>query len=285
LLGAAFCLGGCATLAVLEPKGPIGGGDRLVILVAIALMLLVVIPVFIMHYLFARKYRASNTRATYMPKWSYNVKIDMAMWLVPVAIVTGLAILSWRETHRLTPAKPIEINAESPLSVEVVSLDWKWLFIYPDRQIAVVNQLVFPVKIPVSFKITSDTVLGSFFIPQLGSQIYAMAGRQTRLHLMADEPGVYLGQNQQYSGKGYADMHFEAKAVSREQFEAWVQETKRSPDKLDLARYEDLRKPSAPYPVTFFSSVMPGMFDRIIRKYRPGGAKAAAVNEKQIPSP
>jgi len=279
LCAAAF-LSGCSTMLLFDPKGPIGGAERLAIFIAIGLMLIVVLPVFVMHFWFSRKYRASNTRATYMPKWSYNIKIDLAMWLVPIAIVTGLAILSWRETHHLTPANPIETPADPPLSVEVVSLDWKWLFIYPDHQIAAVNQLVFPVKVPVSFTITSDTVLGSFFIPQLGSQIYAMAGRRTRLHLMADDPGDYLGQNQQYSGKGYADMHFTAKAVSREQFEDWVQKVKRSPDQLDSARYEALRKPSAPYPVTLFSSVMPGLFEHIIDKYRPGAASPAAATGK-----
>ncbi len=174
---------------------------------------------------FPRKYRASNTKATYTPKWSHSAKIDLVIWLVPVAIVTALGILAWNATHRLDPYKPIDSGVK-PVSIEAVSLDWKWLFIYPDHNIAIVNQLVFPAKVPLSFRITSDTVMTSFFIPQLGSQIYAMAGMQTRLHLMADEPGIYAGQNQQFSGRGYADMHFKAIAVSREQFEAWVQKAR-----------------------------------------------------------
>ena len=278
LYAAAF-LTGCSQMLLFDPKGPIGGAERFVIIAAFVLMLIVVLPVFVMVIWFARKYRASNPKATYQPKWSYSTKIDLAMWLVPLAIVIALGILSWRATFSLDPYKPIA-SAEKPINIEVVSLDWKWLFIYPDYDIAVVNQLVFPAKVPLSFRITSATVLTSFFIPQLGSQIYAMAGRQSRLHLMADEPGTYAGHNQQFSGRGYADMHFKAIAVSREQFEAWVQNTRRSPDKLDSARYEELTKPSVGHPVMVFSSVAPGLFDHIIGKYLSTGIKAEAGSVK-----
>jgi cytochrome o ubiquinol oxidase subunit 2 len=266
---AAAFLGGCSSIVLFDPKGPIGDAERFIILTAIALMLIVVIPVFVMSFLFARRYRASNTEATYTPKWSYSKKIDLVIWLVPIAIVTALAILAWSETHHLNPYKPIYPSI-NPTRIEAVSLDWKWLFIYPDHHIATVNQLVFPVKVPLNFRITADTVMTSFFIPQLGSQIYAMAGMQSLLHLMADEPGVYFGQNQQFSGRGFAGMNFKAIAVSREEFEEWVQKTKQSPDTLDLARFEDLEKPSVGYPVTYFSSVKPDLFDSIIRKYIPG---------------
>jgi cytochrome o ubiquinol oxidase subunit 2 len=269
LCAAAF-LGGCSQLLLLEPKGPIGGAERFVIIAAFVLMLIVIVPVFVMVIWFPRRYRASNKKATYRPKWSYSTKIDMAMWLVPLAIVTALGILSWSATYRLDPYKPIA-SEDRPINIEVVSLDWKWLFIYPDYDIAVVNQLVFPAKVPLSFRITSATVLTSFFIPQLGSQIYAMAGRQSLLHLMADEPGTYAGHNQQFSGRGYADMHFKATAVSPEQFEAWVRKIRQSPDKLDVARYEKLAKPSVGHPVTFFSSVTPDLFGRIVHNYQRAG--------------
>jgi cytochrome o ubiquinol oxidase subunit 2 len=268
-LCAAVFFGGCSQMLLLDPKGPIGDAERFVIIAAFVLMLIVVIPVFVMVLWFPRKYRASNPNATYRPKWSYSSKIELAMWLVPLAIVAALGVLSWSATHSLDPYKPLE-SAVKPIRIEVVSLDWKWLFIYPDHDIAVVNQLVFPAGVPLSFRLTSDTVLTSFFIPQLGSQIYAMAGRQSRLHLMADEPGTYAGHNQQFSGRGYADMHFKAIAVSREQFEAWVQNARHSPDKLDPARYEELEKPGVGSPVTHFSSVVPGLFDQIIRKYQTG---------------
>ncbi len=262
-------LSGCSDIILFNPKGPIGSGELFVIVVAIALMMIVVVPVFVMAYWFARKYKASNPRATYMPKWDYSVKIDLAMWLVPVAIVAALAYLSWTRTHHLDPYKPIH-NGEKPLTIEVVSLDWKWLFIYPEQNIAAVNQLVFPAHVPLSFKLTAGTVLTSFFIPQLGSQIYAMPGGQSRLHLLADEEGTFRGHNQQFSGSGYADMHFKAIAASREEFEAWVQQARQSPETLDLPRYEKLAEPGTSHPVTF-SSVQPGLFEHVMRKYHHPG--------------
>jgi cytochrome o ubiquinol oxidase subunit 2 len=262
----AFFLGGCSDILLFNPKGPIGDAERFVIIASIALMLIVVIPVFIMVFLFPRKYRAANIKATYMPKWSHSAKIEWVIWLVPAIIITVLGILIWNTTHRLDPYKPIDTGVK-PISIEAVSLDWKWLFIYPDQNIATVNQLVFPANVPLSFRITSGTVMTSFFIPQLGSQIYAMAGMQTRLHLLADEPGIYTGQNQQFSGRGYADMNFKAISVSPKEYEEWVQKVKQSPDTLDLARYGKLEKPSTGYPVSLFSSVEPDLFDHIIRKF------------------
>jgi len=272
-LSAVTFLGGCSTILLFNPKGPIGESERFVIIAAIALMLIVVIPVFIMAFWFPLKYRASNTASTYMPKWSYSAKIDLVMWAVPIAIVTVLAILAWTRTHALDPYKPIP-SAAKPINIEAVSLDWKWLFIYPDQNIATVNEITFPVKVPVSFKLTSQTVMTSFFIPQLGSQMYAMGGMQTRLHLLADKPGTYAGHNQQISGRGYANMHFQAKAVSPEEFQAWMQKVRQSPEKLDLNRYEKLAKPSnGYYPVTFFSSVEPDLFLYILRKFDPAWGK------------
>ncbi|MGO9120959.1 MAG: ubiquinol oxidase subunit II [Desulfomonilaceae bacterium] len=267
-LAAVTLLGGCSTVLLFDPKGPIGEAERFLIIAAIVLMLIVLIPVFIMAFWFPVKYRASNTESTYMPKWSYSAIIDFFMWAVPIAIVTVLAILAWTETHSLDPYKPIP-SADKPINIEAVSLDWKWLFIYPDQNIATVNQITFPVNVPVSFKLTSDTVMTSFFIPQLGSQIYAMAGMQTRLHLLASKPGTYEGHNQQFSGPGYADMYFDANAVSREEFQAWVQKIRQSPGKLDLDRYEELARPNIGHPVLYFSSVKPDLFDYILRKFDP----------------
>jgi cytochrome o ubiquinol oxidase subunit II len=265
LCAAAF-LAGCRDMLLLEPMGPIGEAERFLIIAAFVLMLIVVVPVFVMVFWFSLRYRASNTKAAYTPKWNYSAKIDLVVWLVPVAIVAALAYFAWTRTFQLDPYKPID-PAVNPIRIEVVSLDWNWLFIYPEHDIAIVNQVVFPAKVPLSFRITSDTVMTSLFIPQLGSQMYAMAGMQTRLHLLADEPGTYAGQNQEFSGHGYADMHFKAIAVSREEFEAWVQKARQSPDKLDLARYEELSKPNVGYPVTYFSSVRPDLFDHIMGKY------------------
>jgi cytochrome o ubiquinol oxidase subunit 2 len=264
-------------MLLLNPKGPIGEAERSVIYIAIALMLIVVIPVFVMTIWFAWKYRASNTNAAYRPNWSYSGKIDFFIWMVPLAIITALAILVWVETHRLNPYTPIS-SSEAPIHIQAVSLDWKWLFIYPDQDIASVNELVFPVHVPLSFRITSDTVMTSFFIPQLGSQIYAMAGMQTRLHLMADEPGVYRGQNQQFSGRGFSRMHFKAKAVSQKDFQNWIDQAKNSKSSLDLARYEKIEKPGIGFPVRYFAPVKSNLFDHIIRKYNPSFASPSSSN-------
>ena len=254
-------------MLLFEPKGPVGDAERFVIIAAVMLMLIVIVPVVAMVFLFPRKYRASNTNATYMPKWDRSAKIEWVIWLVPAIIVTVLGIIVWKATVQLDPYKPIDSEVKS-VNIEAVSLDWKWLFIYPDQNIATVNQLVFPAHVPLSFRLTSDTVMTSFFIPQLGSQIYAMAGMQTRLHLMADEPGTYAGQNQQFSGRGYADMKFKAIAVSGQQFNAWVQKVRQSSEKLSLVRFEELKKPSIDYPVSLFSSVKPGLFDHIMGRFR-----------------
>ncbi len=264
-------IGGCSDVALLDPKGPIGDTERFVIIVAFILMLIVVIPVFIMAFWFPLKYRADKN-AVYTPKWSYSGKIELIMWLVPAAIVTGLGVLTWHTTYQLDPYRPINPDVK-PVNIEAVSLDWKWLFIYPEENIAVVNFLVFPVNVPLSFRITSDTVMTSFFIPRLGSQIYAMAGMQTRLHLLADEPGTYDGHNQQFSGRGYADMNFQAIAVSPEQFQVWLRQTRKAKKVLNLTEYQNLEQPTLGYPLTYFSSVMPDLFNTIMYKYKKSSGK------------
>jgi cytochrome o ubiquinol oxidase subunit 2 len=266
LLGTVLIFTGCDQLLLFNPKGPVGDSERSLIIISFVLMLIVVIPVFIMAFWFSLKYRASNTRATYAPKWDYSAVIDWVIWLVPVLIVTVLAYLAWSSTFSLDPYKSIH-SENKPLRIEVVSMDWNWLFIYPDKDIAVVNELVLPSGVPVNFRLTSATVMTSFFIPQLGSQIYAMAGMQTRLHLLADEPGTYTGQNQEFSGDGYADMHFQVKVTSSEQFEEWVKKVKQSPDKLDLVRYEKLSRPTNGGLNIQFGSVRPGLFEHIMSEY------------------
>jgi len=272
-LGAAIFLSGCSTILLFNPKGPVGESEKFLILAAIGLMAIVVIPVFIMTFWFSRKYRAANTASTYMPKWSYSGRIDLVMWAVPILIVIFLAYLAWTRTHALDPYKPIA-SPHEPITIQAVSLDWKWLFIYPDYNIATVNQLAFPAKVPLSFKLTSATVMTSFFIPQLGSQMYAMGGMQTQLHLLADKPGTYAGHNNQISGLGYANMHFQAHAVSPEEFQSWVEKIRQAPEKLDRNRYEQLTKPNdGYYPVTYFSAVEPDLFLHILRTFNPTWGK------------
>ncbi len=262
-------LAGCSHLPLLDPKGPIGADERFVILTAIALMMIVVVPVAVMTVVFPWRFRASNPRATYRPQWRRSLGIELVVWLVPAMIITLLSILVWTSTHRLDPYKPITVDGVKPIQVQVVSLDWKWLFIYPEEKIATVNQLVFPARAPLSFRLTSDTVMTSFFIPRLGSQIYAMAGMQTRLHLLADEPGVYRGQNQQFSGRGYAAMNFTAEATTPQAFSAWVEQVRQSPDALDAERYARLQTPGEAPAVMHFSSVTPDLFQSILDAYDP----------------
>jgi cytochrome o ubiquinol oxidase subunit 2 len=269
-LSASF-LGGCGQMLLLTPKGPVGLTERFVIVTAFVLMLIVVVPVIVMAFWFPLKYRAANTRAPYMPKWSHSGKIDLVVWLVPAAIVAALGTLAWITTHQLDPYRPIDPEVK-PISIDAVAMDWKWLFIYPEQQIATVNQIVFPANVPLSFRITSDTVMSSFFIPQLGSQIYAMPGNLSRLYLKANVPGVFAGQNQQFSGSGYAGMHFEAIATSPEAFAAWVQKARQSPERLDSARLSALRRPSENSPVQLYSGVDPDLLVRIIQAHMPAMA-------------
>jgi cytochrome o ubiquinol oxidase subunit 2 len=283
-LFAAVFLCGCSSLILLEPKGPIGHAERDIIITAFVLMLIVVIPVVVMVVWFPKKYRESNTGAAYTPKWSYSGKLDLVIWLVPIAIITILGYITWTRTHHLDPFRPIDASVK-PIDIQAVALDWKWLFIYPEHNVAAVNELVFPVDVPVSFRITSDTVMNSFFIPQLGSQIYAMAGMESRLHLMADKPGDYYGQNQQFSGNGYAYMQFHARAVSRGEFEGWLQKTGQSPERLDWARFEELQKPSIAAPVTYFSEVKPGLFDKIVGQFMSMSMKPDAATSSPLPYP
>ena len=255
-------LGGCS-MEVLSPKGDIGVQERNLILIALGLMLLVVVPVIIMTIVFAWKYRASNTSAPYDPKWSHSTKIEIVVWTVPIIIVSILAYFTWKSSHELDPYRPLVSDAK-PINIEVVSLDWKWLFIYPDYDIATVNEIAFPVDTPVNFRITSASVMNTFFIPQLGSMIYSMAGMETKLHLNAFEIGSYFGVSGNYSGGGFSGMRFTAHATSPQDFEAWIQKAKSSNSPLTPDVYAALVKPSQKNPVHLYSSAPVGMFDNIV---------------------
>ena len=264
-------LGGC-NWTLLNPVGQVGIEERNLIITATLLMLLVVVPVIAMTFIFAWKYRASNKDATYAPKWSHSTKIEVVIWTVPILIILALGVLTYKSTHALDPYRPLESDVK-PLTIEVVAMDWKWLFIYPEQGIATVNKIVFPANTPVNFRITSDTVMNSFFIPGLGGQIYAMAGMQTKLHLIANKNAELDGISANYSGAGFTGMKFKAIATSQAEFDAWVSEVKASPKQLDTAEYEALTKPSQNNPVELYSSVKPNLFQTIIDKYegmKPG---------------
>lgn len=251
---------------MLTPDGPIAEAERNLLLSAVGLMLIVVVPVFLLVAIFTWHYRGSNDKATYTPDWSYSARIDAVIWLVPALLIAILGYLVWHYTHKLDPYRRIASNIP-PLEVEVVAQDWKWLFLYPEQNIAVVNELVFPSGRPLSLRITSDTVINSFMIPTLGGQIYAMAGMQTRLNLLANGPGHFMGRNVQFSGEGFPDQHFAAIATTPQEFDTWVIKVKQSKDRLDNDTYRALAKPSSKHPVTYYSAVEPDLFDRIIAKY------------------
>jgi cytochrome o ubiquinol oxidase subunit 2 len=259
---------GCK-LDVLDPMGSVGLAEKSLIETATWAMLIVVVPVIALTLLFAWRYRASNRSAEYRPEWSHSTLIEIVIWAIPSLIILFLAALTWTSTHKLDPYRPLESNVK-PINVEVVALDWKWLFIYPDLGIASVNQLALPVNTPVDFRITSDSVMNSFFIPQLGSQVYAMAGMQTRLHLIANTAGDYAGESSNFSGRGFSDMKFRTLATSPAAFAAWVAKVRASSNNLDMTAYYAVAQPSERVPVRYFSSVDPRLFRNVVAKYNNG---------------
>lgn len=259
-------LAGCEG-GVLDPKGQVGIDEKQLIIIATLLMLIVVVPVIFMTLYFAWKYRDGRDHEIYAPKWAHSKTIEFVVWLVPIVIVVILGVIAWGSTHRLDPYKPLEHEAK-PITIEVVSLNWKWLFIYPEQGIASVNELAFPVNVPVNFKISSDTAMNSFFIPQLGSQIYSMAGMTTKLHLIANEPGTYKGISANYSGAGFTGMKFNAIATSTQaDFDAWVAKVKNQGQRLDGQSYHALAEESSNDPVAYYGSVSSGLFDQIVMQY------------------
>lgn len=264
-LGSVSLLTGCH-LALFDPKGDIGVQERHLIVLSLAIMLAVVIPVIALTFFFFWRYRASNTKATYAPEWAHSTRIEVVVWTIPCVIVAFLAVLIWRTTHSLDPYRALPSNVPS-VRVQVVALNWKWLFIYPDYGIATVNELAIPAKTPIDFELTADSIMNSFFIPRLGSQVYAMAGMQTQLHLIADEPGVYLGQSSAFSGSGFSDMHFQTKAMTDAEFKQWIAQAKASPLKLSRNAYRSLAEPSHGYDPTIYAAVDPDLFKTVLNQY------------------
>src|SRR5260370_306420 len=257
LIGAAT-LGGC-TEGVLDPKGPIAAADRQILLNSLGIMLAIVIPVIVATLGVAFWFRASNRRARYRPNFAYSGRLEMLVWSIPAMTVFLVGGVAWVGSHEVSPRKPI-VSTVKPLRVQVASLDWKWLFIYPDQGVASVNRLILPVGTPVSLELTSSGVMNSFFVPQLGSQIYTMAGMITRLHLQADHPGIYRGFSAQFSGEGFSDMRFNADAVPDEKFAQWLNTARGAGPELDAKTYADLPKPSASVAPFTYRAVAPGLF-------------------------
>jgi cytochrome o ubiquinol oxidase subunit II len=255
-----------ASIAVLEPKGPVAEQQRSLMITATLLSLLVVVPVFALTFGIAWRYRASNTKARYMPEWDHNKLAEAVWWGVPLLLITVLSVIIYTSSHGLDPYRPL-VSSVKPLRVQVVALPWKWLFIYPEQRVASVNLLRLPVDTPVAFEITADAPMNSFWIPQLGGQVYAMAGMSTKLHLLASEPGSYRGSSANLSGEGFAGMTFTAQATGRPEFDAWVQDAQRSTMQLDAASYRQLAAPSQNNAVAVYSVRERDLYNDIMMKY------------------
>ena len=251
-------------IAVLNPKGEIAEKQRTLLTITTVLMLIVVLPVFALAFLIAWRYRASNKNAKYQPDWDYSLLAESIWWGVPCAIILALGYFNWKGCHELDPFKPL---AEKQLRIQAIALDWKWLFLYPEQQIATVNFVQFPEKTPVYFEITADAPMNSFWIPQLGGQIYAMAGARSKIHLIASEPGEFRGSSANISGEGFSGMRFTAKASSPEEFEAWVSSVRGEERVLSWDEYEKLTQPTSYHPITSYRFEDGELFERILMKY------------------
>jgi cytochrome o ubiquinol oxidase subunit II len=247
---------------VLDPRGPVGKAERVILFDATAIMLAVVIPVIVLTLVFAWWFRARNKRARYRPDWEYSGRIEMIIWSIPALIVLFLGGIAWTGSHDLDPPVPLA-ESTAPLDIEVISLDWRWLFIYPHEGIASLNRLVVPAGVPLRFRLTSTTVMNSFFVPQLGSQIYAMPNMVTRLNLEADQPGTFEGLSAQFSGDGFSDMRFDLVSTDAEAFKAWVGATKTQGGVLDARTFDELSRPAKADGVQTYAQVSAGLFDSI----------------------
>ncbi len=261
------------TVAVLSPQGPVAQHEKSLIITALLLSLIIVIPVFTLTFIIAWRYRIGNTKATYSPDFDRNRVIETIWWLVPSVLILIISAMDWSSSHQLDPYKAL-VSTKKPLTIQVVALDWKWLFIYPRQDIASVNYVQFPARTPVNFQITSDATMNSFWIPRLGGQIYAMTGMSTELHLMASDTGSFRGSSANISGAGFAGMKFTAKATSDTDFSRWVASTQHSSRSLSLEAYNALAKPSQNNAVAYYSSGKRNLYNLIVSKYMVPGVGA-----------
>jgi cytochrome o ubiquinol oxidase subunit II len=270
--------------AVLDPQGGIGAAEKMLLIDSLAIMLAIVLPTIAATFAFAWWYRASNTRAKYLPEFVYSGQLELILWAIPILVIVLLGGVIWIGAHELDPAKPLA-SKTPPLDVQVVSLDWKWLFIYPEQRVASVNQLVLPVGVPIHFQLTSSSVMNAFFIPQLGTMIYAMNGMTTQLNLQADAPGNFLGLSTHFSGDGFPGMHFEVHAVASDQFTAWIETTRNSGPTLDAASYATLARQSLNVVPFTYRETAPALFQQIATQVLPPGPGPRTDQPKQTVSP
>ena len=255
-------------IGMLNPKGIVAYEQRKLFFDTLALMLIVVLPVIVMSFTFVYHYQASHHVKDYKPNWSHSYFLETLWWGIPCVIIVILAVITWKKTHELDPYNRIPGHAEAPMVIQVIALPWKWLFIYPQQNIATVNYLVIPVGQQIEYWITADNVpMSAFFIPQLGSQIYAMAGMRTRLHLLANQTGTFDGMNTQYNGDGFSDMHYVVTAIPPDKMNVRLSQVQQSANALTQTNYLQLLNPSIGNPPKFFAGIEPGLFENVIATY------------------
>jgi cytochrome o ubiquinol oxidase subunit 2 len=265
--GACLLASGC-NRGILDPVGPVGQAEKTILINSTAIMLAIIIPTMLATVAFAWWFRRGNKKATYLPDWEYSGAIELVVWSIPAMTIILLGGITWIGSHALEPSKPLA-STKPPLNVDVVSLDWKWLFIYPDQGIATVNRLVVPQGTPVRYRLTSATVWNVFFVPQFGTMIYTMPRMTTRLHLQADRPGVYDGLSAHFSGDGFPGMQFKAHVLPPDQFAMWAQGARGQGAALDGRAYAELAKPTSYVKPITYGSVAPGLFDAIVTNRAP----------------
>ena len=267
---ALLALTGCEP-GILPSQGVVGKGNTTIMIDSLAIMLAIVVPTIVATLAFAWWFRSSNSSARYRPDFIYSGQIEMVTWSIPLMTIMLLGGVAWRGSHDLDPARPLPSD-EAPLKIQAVSLDWKWLFIYPDHNIATVNRLVIPVGAPVHFTLTSASVMNAFFVPKLGSMIYTMNRMETQLHLNADQPGTFLGMSSHFSGDGFADMQFNVEALPKDGFSAWIDETRKgAAATLTSQTYQDLAKQSMKVAPFAYSAVEPDLFHKVVTQALPPG--------------
>lgn len=263
---------------LLNPRGSIALQQRDLGMMVIGLLLIVAIPLLGTMYWFAYKYRAGNKKPVYKPDARHSTFTELVWWIIPAVFIFILAVITWNKTHALDPYKPLASDV-APVRIQAVALNWKWLFLYPDYNIATVNFIQFPEDTPVNFELTADAPMNSFWIPALSGQIYAMSGMSTKIHIIADSVGDYRGQAGEINGRGFSGMKFIARASSKEDFEKWIGEVRRSSSSLDGSHYSALSKPSENNPVTLYSSYEQHLYNKIMMKYMAPSGSAQKMQE------
>jgi len=266
-------LGGCK-MVVLDPAGQVAMGERDLLIASTLLMLLIIVPVMVLTAVIAYRYRQSNRDADYQPEWEHSIALELVIWSAPLLIIIAIGALTWIGTHKLDPYRPIDrteaasanVKQADPLNVQVVSMDWKWLFFYPDYGIATVNQLAVPVDVPIHFRLTSDTVMNSFYIPALAGQVYTMAGMQTELHAVVNKVGNYKGFSANISGEGFTDMRFRFLGMTRKNFRQWVDKVRTKGGELSRQAYLKLQKPTRDEPVHYYADYARHLYRDIVHR-------------------